>query len=196
MFRWIRRELAGMARSLRYDLGRRRDPARQRTEVLHPEYDAYRRPPRRWYAAIALGAVVAAAVAAVYVGVAGGLGALLNPVVDAVPGLGSVAPTSHPTGTWATAQPSITTRVPAPSHSTPGRHPSSAPATTGAVPAAVTGTGGEATPSPLPTCQCPTPVPTPESPHPTPSDSPSAAPSPSVSHSPTPTSSGSTGTQS
>src|SRR2546429_2100938 len=80
MMRWIGRELGGMWRSMRYDLTRHPDPSRQRTEVLHPEYDAYQRPPRRWYAAAGLGVAVAAGVAATYVAVSGGLGVLPTPI--------------------------------------------------------------------------------------------------------------------
>jgi hypothetical protein len=187
--RWIGRELAGAWRSVRYDLTRPPDPGKQSTDVLYPQYDAYQRPPRRWYGAAGLGLVMAAGVAATYVGVAGGLGALLTPIRAAVPGLGTSAP-EH-------AQPAITGtpdagRVAGPASAKPGtspaaRRPSGAPAP--AAPA------GVAVPLAQPSCLCPAPVPTPQTPSPTPSDSPSPTPSPSVSHSPSPASSGSTAAQ-
>jgi hypothetical protein len=177
MMRWIRQELAGAWRSVRYDVARRDSPSRQRTEVLYPEYDAYQRPPRRGYAAVGLGAVVAAGVAAVYVAVAGGLGALLSPIASAVPGLGGGAPAVRSTGTGAPVaqQPaggphavSRPSRVPVrqvPSATRPAEVPAVAPAV-------------------VSTCPCPVPVPTPESPSPTTGHSPSPSPSPSVTPSP------------
>jgi hypothetical protein len=171
MFRWIGRELVGAWRSVRYDLTRRANPSRQPTEVLYPEYDAYQRPPRRWYAAAGLGAVVASGVAAVYVGVAGGLGALLSPIAAAVPGLGGGTPAVRPAGTGAPARPPVagapsatrSTRAPV-RHAAPS-HPAEAPAP----PAAAA--------SP---CPCPVPVPTPQSASPTPGHPTSPPPSPSV----------------
>jgi hypothetical protein len=181
--RWIARELTGAWRSMRYDLTRRADPSRQATEVLYPEYDAYRRPPRRWYAAVGLGAVVAGGVAAVYVAVAGGLGALLSPIASAVPGLGGgAAPAVRSTGTGA---PAVQQQVPL-SASRPARVPvrrapgSTAPSRPAEVPA------------PAPAVSTPVPVPTPQSPSPTPDHSSSPSSSPSVTPSPSPTSPGGT----
>lgn len=198
MFGWIGRELAGAWRSMRYDLTRRADPSRRSTEVLYPEYDAYQRPPRRWYAAVGLGALVAAAVVAVYVGVAGGLGALLSPVVAAVPGAGPASPEVRPVWSPGRARPVPPGKGAAGAHGAAARHPSSAPPSVGTAPApAVPGAPGAeaAEPVPVPSCQCPTPVPTPQVPSPPPSDSPSPAASPSVTHPPSAGPSGGTGTQ-
>lgn len=194
MFRWIGRELAGLWRSVRYDLARRTSLSRQRTEVLHPEYDAYRRPPRRWWAAVGLGALVAALVTAVYLAAAGGLGALLSPIVDAVPGGHPAPPAVRPVWSGAPARSTPSGRVSAGAHGAVARHPSSAPAGTPPAPDAEAAQPVLA-PVPVPSCQCPAPVPTPASPSATPSNSPSATGSPSVSHPPSPTPTGGTGTQ-
>jgi hypothetical protein len=172
MMRWIGRELVGAWRSVRYDLARRPNPSRQPTEVLYPEYDAYRRPPRRWYAAAGLGALVASGVAAVYVVVAGGLGALLSPIASAVPGLGGGAPAVRPTETGAPAVQKPVAPSAVHSARTPVRHATplpSRPAEAPAVPAAQ--------PTPLP-------VPTPESTGPSTGHSTSPSPAPSVTGSP------------
>src|SRR2546423_6499285 len=113
MMRWIGQELAGAWRSVRYDVARRASPSRQPTEVLYPEYDAYQRPPRRWYAAAGLGLVVAAGVAATYVAVAGGLGAVFTPIVNAVPGLSDAAPARQPAATQTPTDQHDVGRVPA-----------------------------------------------------------------------------------
>src|SRR2546430_4142615 len=95
MIRWFGRELVGVWRSVRYDLGRRTSLSRQRTEVLHPEYDAYhQRPSRRGFVATVLAAVVTTVVGGVvgpYVAVARGLGAVLS-APPARPGLPPAAP--------------------------------------------------------------------------------------------------------
>ncbi len=195
MMRWVGREVAGMWRSVRYDLTRRPNLSRQRTEVLHPEYDAYQRPPRRWYAAIGLGALVAAAVAAVYVAVAGGLGALLSPVVAAVPGVGAASPEVRSVWSPGPARAGTAGRVAGAARGAAARNPESAPPSAGTAPAPVAPGAEAAQPVPEPTCQCPAPVPTPEAPSPTPSDTPSPSPSPSVSQPPSTGPSGGTGTQ-
>jgi hypothetical protein len=187
MFRWIGRELVGAWRSVRYDLARRADPSRQPTEVLYPEYDAYQRPPRRWFAAAGLGALVAGGVAAVYVVVAGGLGALLSPIVAAVPGLGGGAPAVRPAGTAAAAGPPVAGAPPAAQPTrTPARPTASRPAEV------QVGATGPAAPVPTSNCPCPVPVPTPQSTTPSPSHSTSPSPSPSVTPSPSPTPTGGT----
>ena len=197
MLRWLGREVAGVWRSVCYDLTRRPSLSRQRTEVLHPEYDAYERPPRRWYAAIGLGALVAAAVVAVYVAVAGGLGALLSPVVAAVPGVGPASPEVRPIWPPGHAQPVPSGKGAVGARGAAARHPSSAPPSVGTAPGpAAPGVGAEAAqPVPAPTCQCPTPVPTPQVPSPPPTDPPSPTPSPSVTHSASADPSGGAGTQ-
>ena len=176
MMRWIGRELAGAWRSVRYDLTRSPNPSRQPTEVLYPEYDAYRRPPRRWYAAAGLGALVASGVAAVYVVVAGGLGALLSPIASAIPGLGGGAPAVRSTETGA---PAVQKQV-APSAVRPARTPvrhatpvPSRPAEMQVAPLA------QPTPVPLPT---PESTSSPSTGHSTsPSPAPPVTPSPSTS---------------
>jgi hypothetical protein len=171
MMRWIGRELVGAWRSVRYDLARRPNPSRQPTEVLYPEYDAYRRPPRRWYAAAGLGALVASGVAAVYVVVAGGLGALLSPIASAVPGLGGGAPAVRPTETGAPAvQKQVAPSAVRPTK-TPVRHASAVPSRPAEAPAA-------------PVVATPVPVPTPESTSPSAGHSTSPSPAPSVTASP------------
>src|SRR5205823_6073253 len=172
--RWIGRELAGAWRSVRYDLTRGPNPAKQPTEVLYPEYDAYERQPRRWYAAAGLGLAVAAGVAATYVAVAGGIGAVFTPIVNAVPGLSEAAPARQPAAGTPPVGRQVSGRVPATHSASPaGRHAAGAPAPDAAAPAPVV----------QPTCVCPVPVPTPQTPGPTPSNSPSPTPTPSVSHS-------------
>jgi len=182
MMRWIGQELAGAWRSVRYDVARRASPSRQPTEVLYPEYDAYQRPPRRWYAAVGLGALVAAGIAAVYVAVAGGLGALLSPIASAVPGLGGGAPAVRSTGTGAPAArppvgPSASRVTRAPVRHAAASRPAEAPAVA---------------PSVTSTCPCPAPVPTPQSASPTPEHTTSPPPSPSVTPSPSATPAGGT----
>ena len=184
--RWLGGELAGAWRSVRYDLTRRPNPAKQPTEVLYPEYDAYhQRPPRRWYAAAGLGLVVAAGVAATYVAVAGGLGAVFTPIVNAVPGLSDAAPAKPPAATQTPADRPDAGRVPAAASAAPAARR----AADTAAPAA------PAAPVAQPSCLCPVPVPTPQSPTPTPSNPPSPSPTPSVSHSPSPSPIGSTAAQ-
>jgi hypothetical protein len=97
MIRWIGRELAGVWRSVRYDLARRPNPSRLPTEVLYPGYDAYRRPPRRWYAAAGLGALVASGVAAVYVVVAGSPSGGHSTSLTPAPSV-TATPSTSPTG--------------------------------------------------------------------------------------------------
>jgi hypothetical protein len=179
--RWIGRELTGVWRSVRYDLARRANPSRQPTEVLYPEYDAYQRQPRRWYAAVGLGAVVAGGVAAVYVVVAGGLGALLSPIASAVPGLGGAAPAVRSTGTGAPAAQQPVVPSGAGRSRAPVRHAPTSPAARR--PAEV--------PAPN-VASTPVPVPTPQSASPTPGHSPSPSSSPSVTPSPSPTPTGGT----
>jgi len=180
--RWIGRELAGAWRSVSYDLTRRPGLSKQPTEVLYPEYDAYDRPPRRWYAAAGLGLVVAAGVAATYVAVAGGLGALFTPIVNAVPGLNDAAPVRQPAVSGKRAEQPAALPVPAARSASPvARRAGVAPP--------------PAAPVAQPSCLCPVPVPTPQSPTPTPSNSASPSPSPSVSESPSPTTAGGTAAQ-
>src|SRR5438034_124221 len=128
--RWLGRELTGAWRSVRYDLTRPPNPAKQPTEVLYPEYDAYQRPPRRWYAAAGIGLVVAAGVAATYVAVAGGLGAVFTPIVNAVPGLSEAAPARQPaaTGTPAVASAGRTVTTPSATAAAARRAAATAPA--------------------------------------------------------------------
>src|SRR5205085_10876986 len=116
------------------------------------EYDAYQRPPRRWYAAAGLGLVVAAGVAATYVAVAGGLGAVFTPIVNAVPGLSDAAPARQPAATQTPTDQHDVGRVPAAASAPAARR-----AETTAAPAA------PAAPVAQPSCLCPVPVPTPQS---------------------------------
>jgi hypothetical protein len=142
--------------------------------VLHPEYDAYERRPRRRHPYLAAGSVglaVAAFVGLTYVGVTAGLGGVLSP--KAAPSLPDTSAVS-PTPDRSTAAVPVT--EPRPARSAP---PSRRPA---AVPAA---------PLAAPSCLCPVPpVPTPEASSVSPSHSPSPSPSPSVSPSPSPGPSG------
>jgi hypothetical protein len=171
--RWLGRELGGLLRSLRYDVNRPVPLSRRRTEVLHPEYDAYRRPVRRRYLPVT-GLVLAGAlfVGVTYVGVSKGLAGLLSGRPGSVP----PAAGSSPTPTFGTV-PSVTEprngrTVPPASH-----RPNAVP--------------GSPVPVAAPGCLCPVPpVPTPEASTVTPSHSPSPTPSPSVTPSPSPASSG------
>src|SRR5947199_4206614 len=178
--RWIGRELTGAWRSVRYDLARRANPSRQPTEVLYPEYDAYRRAPRRWYAAGGLGALVASGVAAVYVVVAGGLGALLSPIASAVPGLGGGAPAVRSTETGAPAvQKQVAPSAVRPAR-TPVRHATPVPSRPAEAPV-------------VPALPTPVPLPTPESTG-SPSSGHSTSPTPAPSVTATPSTSPTGGT--
>ena len=177
MFGWLVRELGGLWRSLRYDATRPVPLSRRRTEVLHPEYDAYRPRPARGRRYLAAGGLLVAGfvfVGGAYAAIASGLGGVLSPRAASVPPV-ATATGPAPKGS---AEAPVTAPVPATSHSVrPSRRPAAVVAT--------------AAPVAAPSCLCPVPpVPTPEASSSSPSHSPSPSPSPSVTATPSADNSG------
>lgn len=174
---WVRQEAVGTLRSLRYDMARRRDPGRARTEIVYPEYDAYQRPRRRGAVVLGFSVALVASVTGLYLAVSGGIGALLDAVTSGATGTISGAAPRAGDRQAATPAPSATLRAHPPlitAHGHPIATPSPAPIVV--VPPLVVA---------APSCLCPAPpVPTPTSPGPAPSPSPSPSPSPTPPASP------------
>lgn len=195
ILRAAREEVAGAARSLRYDLTlvrpttRRALPGRDGTDRLALPDRRVRRLP----AAAGVGALVLAGAAGTYFAVLTGLGALIDNATPVAPVARGAMPVDGP-GHFAAAEPADhaaghagaarSGRVAAP--------PTAAPVfplpTVAAGRPEATTAGEVPVPTPAPSCVCEVlPVPTPSAPGPTVTATPTDAPSPTPSNSPTAT---------
>lgn len=180
----VRRELTGVWRSVRYDVGRRGGTA---GGPGYPEYDSFVGGPRRLIVSAGLVALVVGGGVGSYFAVVNGLGALLRPKAvqqpgpppaiaagaAAKPGAGSPG---RPAASRGPAGPTSTKPVPVAAGVAAGVVV--VPGGAVAQPGQPGGVAAPGHPVPTPTCLCsapPVPVPTPASPGPT---DPSPAPSP------------------
>ena len=218
LWRRTRTEVAGAWRSLRYDLGRRAEPASGPAPApdvtstgmstfggvpaadLRTAHDGYARPPRRVAAVAAFGVLAVVGAAGSYFAVVNGLGAALGekpasagayPLAVTVPPRDTADEADSVSGMGRGSAPRTAATTGAAAVAVPSRTaalPGTAPAPARPAPAR-TRDAQPGTPD-QPDCDCLTP------PVPTPTAPPAPSPTPSAGGSPEPTPSGSSGTPS